>query len=375
MEKNNKEINEGKAHLFLSDSVFYNARMKNLRDISVLFVRTMKDKDKTMSLLDCTAATGVRSIRYAKEVGIENLTAIDINKDAANILFKNMKLNEVYGDFQNISLQEFSSKPDNKKFDFIDLDPFGSPQPYLNDIMKLSKDNTIVMITATDTAVLCGAHSNACIKIYGAKPMHNKLCKESGIRILIMNIAKVAATFNMGIKPLISISDMHYMRVFIQLKYGAKKAVDSLKELGFASFCKKCKEFDYKKGFAPELDKKCVYCNEKNELFGQFYLGEIKDNEVISRMIEINKEINILNEKEVAFLLKIKNELHTPFFYSIPDITKSLKHKSVSPDKIIEILDEGGFISTKTQFDKDGIKTTSKISEVISALQKNSKIT
>ncbi len=365
MEKNNKEVTEGKAQLLLSNTVFYNPKMKTLRDISVLFVKTLNEKDS--SLLDCTAATGVRAIRYVKESDIQDITAIDINEEASKMLFSNIKLNTLKGSFENVSLQEFSSRPNNKKFDFIDLDPFGTPQPYLNDIMKLVKDNTVLMITATDTAVLCGAHANACIKIYGAKPMHNKLCKESGIRILLMNIAKVAATFNMGVEPILSISDMHYMRVFVRVKYGAKKALDSLKELGFASFCKNCKEFDYKKGFVPDLERKCSYCKKENEGFGEFYLGKIQDKKIINKMI--SEDNTFVNSEAVNFLSKLSNELDIPFFYSIPDITKSLKHKSVSPDKILNALKDKGFEGSKTQFDRDSIKTNAGVSEIIKALE------
>ena len=67
--------------MLLSGDVFYNPKMKNLRDISVLFVKFFSMPND--SLLDSTCATGVRGIRYIKEADIKKVIFLDINKDAA----------------------------------------------------------------------------------------------------------------------------------------------------------------------------------------------------------------------------------------------------------------------------------------------------
>ena len=360
MEKNNKQISEGDVKIVLSENVFYNPKMKTLRDLSVLFVSYFNNEE--MSLLDCTTATGVRGMRYIKEAKIKKVVFVDINKEVYETACKNLKINNIDQEIINTSIQEFCSKSNSDKFDFIDLDPFGSPQPYLNDIMKVAKDGTILMITATDTAVLCGAHSNACIKIYNSKPMHNELCKESGMRILISNVIKVAGTFNFGVDPILSISDMHYMRIFIRLKTGAKNALASIKEIGFVSFCKSCKSFSYKKGVVPLLKEKCDVCNNTIEVFGDFYLGKINNKKIIDDIINKNSKENIINNKKLDDILNLlSEELELPFFYSIPKITKMLKERSISPEYIKDRLKTLGFLSSRTQFDRDGIKTNANI--------------
>ncbi len=367
MEKN--EIIEGKARLLLSGEVFYNPKMKNLRDISVLFVKFFSMSNDL--LLDSTCATGVRGIRYIKEADIKKVIFLDINTKAAKNAQDNLKLNDIKIKVNNKSIQEYCSSAEKESFEFIDLDPFGSPQPHINDVVKVAKDGTYLMVTATDTAVLCGAHSNACLKSYFAEPMHNELCKESGIRILLGYIARVAATFNFGIEPILSISDMHYMRVFLRLEHGAKKAVSSVKECGFASFCNNCRSFEYTKGIAPIIEQKCKFCKNQVRFFGPFYLGSINSKKKIDEIIFYNAKNNIIkNHNDIdEILTKISNELDLPFFYSIPKITKSIGSVSVSPDKIIKKLQHNGFFASRTQFDKDGIKTTADVEYIKKVLK------
>ena len=246
-----QKITEGKAKVYINNTVFYNPRMTGLRDLSVSFLKAVGCKDKRV--LDATAATGIRAIRYAKECKAKKVVALDINRDAYNICKKNIRLNHLKIDAKNISIREYASNC-RDKFEIIDFDPFGSPTPVLSDLLTLCWNGTIIMITATDTAVLCGAHAAACIKVYGSRPLHNELCKEAGIRILLSYISRTASQFNFGIVPLLSISDMHYMRVFVRLDFGASNAVGSVNSNGLGSFCRKCYKFDFARGVAPKLN-------------------------------------------------------------------------------------------------------------------------
>ncbi|MDE1823958.1 MAG: methyltransferase [Candidatus Micrarchaeota archaeon] len=358
-------IKEGKASINAGNGVFFNPKMKKLRDMSVLFVKAL-NKKQPASFLDCTAATGVRAIRYAKEAGIRNITTIDMNKDAYKSMRKNLSANNVKAKALNMSIQEYANTT-TEKFDIIDLDPFGTPSPHVFDVMKISKDGTALMITATDTAVLCGAHEAACMKTYGSKPMHNELCKESGIRILLNFISRNAAVFNFGAEPLLSISDMHYMRVFVRLSAGAKEALASIKENGFACFCGSCRNFSLSKGIAPKLSPKCANCSKAMEPYGPMWLGKLQSKEMIGKMLKLVND-PYEGEKELRMM---QGELDMPFFYSIPRMTKSLHMSSVSPEAVRMRLEKMGIAATRTQFDKDALKTTGTVSEVIKAIRPN----
>lgn len=354
-------INEGNAVIYTAGNVFYNPKMQTLRDISVAFIKATANKK--VKVLDSTAATGVRAIRYALEAGTKDVTLLDINKTAARMARKNVKLNRLKLEVFNESIQEFANSHKGS-FGVIDHDPFGSPAPNLFDIMKLSWDGTILMITATDTAVLCGAHGGACIKIYGSRPLHNEMCKEAGLRILLSYTARTAAQFNFGIEPLLSISDMHYMRIFIRLKFGAAQAIESVKESGLGAFCSKCYRFTFKKGVAPPISGKCEKCGSQLETFGPLWLGNIYDKKVVKKTLAGTKS------KDARKLLEIIGaELDTPLFYNVPSLTKHLGMTSVSNYKVMERLRKSGAKVTKTQFDIVGFKTDADSSKVLRVIK------
>ena len=358
-------VKEETARITVTEGVFYNPKMKPLRDMSVAFLNALDLSDSKKSLLDSTSATGIRCIRYAKETGISMLTAIDINEKATNNTKKNLRLNSVKADVFNIDLEKFAAEHD-AKFQIIDLDPFGSPSPYIRDILKLSEDGTIIMMTATDTAVLCGAHSKACVKQYGSIPLHNHLCKEAGIRILINHFIRKAAEFNFGTEVILSISDMHYMRIFLRLKKGAESAYGSMLQNGFGSYCNSCSAYSYASGIAPVIENKCKNCNSRTKLFGPLYLGRLNQKDILKRMLVL------LTEASPAYkpIKTISEEYESPFFYHIPLLTRFIKTSSISFTELSESLRKKGFQSTRTLFDQSGIKTDAPLHEIISSIKK-----
>lgn len=354
---NTRQIREGKATIRVLEGVFYNPEMAQLRDISVLFLRALGTKGKTV--LDSTAASGIRAIRYGLEAKAKEVTVLDMNAAAARLARRNVRLNRLGFEVLNSSLQEFANGR-KRVFDIIDFDPFGSPAPGINDLMKLSGDGTVLMITATDTAVLCGAHQAACVKVYAAKPLHNEMCKEAGIRILLAYVAKIAAGFNFGIEPMLSVSDKHYMRIFLQLRYGASSAVSSVSSIGLGAFCRQCYSFRFEKGPAPLIAPRCPKCSGRSDAFGPLWLEQLQDKKIIGAMLELG---------EMKLLRQIYEEPQTLMLFSVPHITEKLGFSSVSQYKVIEILRAKGYCATTTQFDKYGIKTDAGIEDVFRAVK------
>ncbi len=356
------EVEEGKAHIEVMEGVFYNPKMKGLRDISIAYLN-VANSNKTALMLDATPATGVRGIRYALEAGFGNVTFVEINENAYDNIVRNLnKNNMTNAAAYNKSIQEFANTYEGA-FDFIDLDPFGSPAPHIHDLLKVSKDNSVIMITATDTAVLCGAHTNACMKLYFSVPMHNELCHESGLRILACFVAREAAQFNFGIEVELAIANMHYMRIFVRLKRGAAKAVESIKKCGFASYCNKCHNVLYKKGILG-IENKCDYCGNSMLVYGPLWLGSLKNEDILERMLKQD-----LHNDERKLLSIIHNEIDFPFFFSVPKLTKYLKLGAVSVTNVANALAAEGYKVSKTHVDSSGIKTDAKIGDIIKVIE------
>ncbi|MCL4389071.1 MAG: methyltransferase [Candidatus Marsarchaeota archaeon] len=344
---------------------FLNPKARFIRDVSVAFVAS--NAKAQSRILDATGGTGIRGIRYALESGVNDITILDINGAACTSIKKNTKANRVKAKVLNKSIQEFANCG-GATYDFIDLDPFGGVSPYIYDIMKLAKDGTYLMLTATDTAVLCGAHRAACIRIYGSVPMHNELCHEAGIRILINYVATIAAQFNFGLEVKLSIFNAHYFRLFFRLAHGSSKALSTISQSGYLYYCQKCGNRSYEKGMLQkDVARRC--CGSRMSASGRLWLGNLYDKEETKNILQyFNRRIK--DEKEISIVETIDSEYDTPFFFSLPAVTKSMSLPAVSPKAIIAKLKEKGYAATPTQFDYSCIKTSATIKELMRCIKR-----
>lgn len=72
----------------------------------------------------------------------------------------------------------YLSAPPEKRFDVIDLDPYGCPNKFLDGAVQSIKDGGLLLVTATDMAVLAGNTPEACFVKYGSVPLKTKACHE-----------------------------------------------------------------------------------------------------------------------------------------------------------------------------------------------------
>ena len=90
-----KTYTEGKARIVGGEGVFLNPAMKGLRDVSVAFLKC--SAPSKFSILDSTAATGIRGIRYAQEAGAGTVVALDVNPKASRNARRNFTANKIEG--------------------------------------------------------------------------------------------------------------------------------------------------------------------------------------------------------------------------------------------------------------------------------------
>ena len=70
----------------------------------------------------------------------------------------------------------------------MDLDPYGSPTQLLDCAVQAVAEGGLLLVTATDMAVLCGNNGEACWGKYGSYPLHRPYCHEMALRILLAAI-------------------------------------------------------------------------------------------------------------------------------------------------------------------------------------------
>ena len=382
------EINEGNVVILgpnlerFSDSgriepcwapVFYNPAMKMDRDISICVLSAFQKLiGKGLKICEALSATGVRGLRYAKEVGnVERIFLNDVNSLAYNLIkinvFKN-GLSEkvtVFHTDANVLLAYFARR--GRRFNVVDIDPFGSPVPFLDNAIRAVENKGLLCVTATDLAPLMGVYKKACLRKYGAYSIKTEFSQEIGLRILIGYIARTAAKYGVGITPLFSYYRRHYMRVFAQVRIGKKLADKSLSEIGYLAFCPKCGRIIVQKSMFFKKDI-CEKCEKEMEIIGPLWLGKTGIREFIKDVINFYQtRKNILEKKGLILLSRILEEIELPpYFYTTSYITRKYNFKrEPSLPALVNELKMRGFKASLTHFSSKGFKTNASISDIV----------
>ncbi|CAI5500452.1 unnamed protein product [Closterium sp. Naga37s-1] len=130
-----------------------------------------------------------------------------------------------------------------KQFDAVDLDPYGTPSVFLDGAVQAVADGGMLLVTATDMAVLCGNNAEVCYSKYGAYPHRAKYCHEMAIRILLASIESAANRFKRHIVPVLSVSVDFYIRVFVRVFTSAQAVKVTPSKLAHVFQCSGCDSY------------------------------------------------------------------------------------------------------------------------------------
>ena len=225
--------------------VFYNPRMVVNRDFSVLFLAAYLQENDVELICEPLAGCGVRTLRYLKEcTGDFHALMFDANPQAVEMAQKNiiqLNLEERalvnIGDAKLLLLTESREK----RFDFIDIDPFGTPVPYVNaSIQALNPKKGLLAITATDMPVLCGVYPEIAYRKYGGFSIHAPFCHEIAVRLVIGQVYHIAGMNDRAIEPLAVLSTDHYVRVWLAIRSNRDEANKQVEQIGMIRYCKGC---------------------------------------------------------------------------------------------------------------------------------------
>ena len=358
--------------------VFYNPVMELNRDIAVLALQTyQKMLNLEISVCEPLASCGIRGIRFATEVkGVQKVLINDINEKAFQLARYNVHMNRlskrvtVKNQDANFFLAHYGAP--SKRFDAIDIDPFGSPVPYLDSAIRALRNGGLLALTATDMAPLCGVHPKACIRKYGGKPLRTEYCHELAVRLLAGCLVTTAAKYDIGISVVFSHSTNHYIRIYATTKYGAKKADESIKNMGYILHCFNCFHRETTKElFTIEHSRKCSECGSKMSTAGPLRLGKIYDKKFCELMEEEAKQRKFRLKNRIGKILTlIKSEVEAPITYYVVDkLCDALTVPVPSVKKVIETLRNEGFPASLTHFNTEGIKSNAPATKMKEILQ------
>lgn len=345
--------------------VFYNPAAAINRSISVAIVEATEG----LTLCDALAGIGARGLRVAAEVERRpKVTLVDINRDSIRLARRNARLNGVQGrcefthDEANSYLHSRYGK--DEKFDYVDVDPFGTPVPYLQAALRATKGGGIASFTATDTAVLCGVHARVAERRYGGTPVNNHFHHETGVRLLLNAVRREAASLDIGVRPIAVHSTRHYIRVFVRVEVGPSKAEAARESEGYVLWCRECGRLAER----TVPGGSCEKCGARLRVAGPLWLGELTEAETLRDAVLASGKLGFPEATRVLSSLLGVDEF-PPWSFSIEGICSDLRIASVSDSTVAELLKDQGYRTLKQPLEKTGLKTDAQYSAVVEVVR------
>jgi tRNA (guanine26-N2/guanine27-N2)-dimethyltransferase len=352
--------------------VFYNPLMSFNRDIAVLVLNAFHmNHPDPLRICDPLCGCGVRGIRLMLEgPPISQIVFNDRSSAAISLTEHNLKNNHIQTScsLHNLDaniLLNLHAYP-QKQFDYIDLDPFGTPAPFLESSFRATKKGGVLAVTATDMAPLCGVKPEACQRKYFAQPLRTEYCHELAIRIVMNALVLTAAKHELGLSLLYSHYSDHYVRVYVQTQRGIKQANNSINNLGYVTHCFHCLNRRVTKGFTSPPLLKCELCHKDLEVSGPLWTGPLADKGFCQDMLSSFNTACFRKPLRLANILQLtQREADLPPTYFVTDrICQKMGVQSQPKNEIIRRLIDQGYRATPTHFNVRGIKTDASINAV-----------
>ncbi len=286
---------------------FLNPAMAPARTRSVILLADALEndwlvkKDKSIRIIDALCSTGVRVRRWRNEIP-ENLqsrmriTANDLDEFAINWAkashdehppateINHSVESDRYGkvpkgEFDNgIYFQKLDARValSESSFQWVDLDPFGSPVPFLDAAIQSLSRVGFLEVTATDTAALTGSSLSSQKRRYGAKGIVDLYAHDDAVRTLMGLIATTAAKHDKTILPVLALFDGHHVRISVMLKSSKELASSIHTNIGWRI---RCDDIPYRFKHHPNE-------NELDRSSGPMWIGPLWNKEITQRITE-----------------------------------------------------------------------------------------
>ncbi|XP_023728969.1 probable tRNA (guanine(26)-N(2))-dimethyltransferase 1 [Lactuca sativa] len=335
---------------------------------------------KPPRVLEALSATGLRALRYAREVeGIGQVVALDNDKASVEACRRNIKFNGSVASAKvesNLADARVYMLTHPKEFDMVDLDPYGSPSVFLDSAVQSIADGGMLMCTATDMAVLCGGNGEVCYSKYGSYPLRGKYCHEMALRILLACIESHANRYKRYIVPVLSVQMDFYVRVFVRIYTSAGAMKNTPLKLSYVYQCIGCDSFHlqpvgrtvskntsvrYLPGFGPVVSQECSDCGKKYNMGGPIWSAPIHDQDWVGSILS---DVKSMKDRYPAFdrisavLTTVSEELpDVPLFLSLHNLGGTLKCTSPSAMVFRSAVINAGYRISGTHVNPLGLKT------------------
>ncbi|KAE9391642.1 N2 N2-dimethylguanosine tRNA methyltransferase [Gymnopus androsaceus JB14] len=351
--------------------------------------------DYKITILEALSATGLRSIRYAKEIPLP-MTSLPLLIAA---MTRNVELNGLGPEKESHESSEKKGKPNlgkvrinegdactllyshrTDRVDVVDLDPYGTAAPFIDAAIQAVKDEGLLCITCTDLSILAtNNYPEKCFSNYGGLP---------ALRLVLHTASTSASRYGRYIEPLLSLSIDFYVRLFIRVNTSPSQVKRAVIKTATYYICTSCQSF-YEQPLArlvekqgagdnvnllfktqpgPPVGNKCAECDSILHLAGPMWSGPIHDTDFVSKVLEhteTNTEQYGTAARMKGMLTVAKEELHTPFYFTPTKVAGFFHCQTPSLEETTSALLHAGHQVSRSHASPGSLKTTGSSQDIM----------
>jgi tRNA (guanine26-N2/guanine27-N2)-dimethyltransferase len=285
---------------------------------------------------DMLSATGARGLRLLVESGaFSSFLFTEAHPVAAEVLRQNSL--PVPGAM--VRCADARTLPPESPFDYVDLDPYGSPLSFLPTAIQALRPGGVLAVTATDLMVLAGVQPGACERLYGSRPVRGRLGPEGGLRVLLAYLARTARSEGRCIRPLLTYVRGHHVRIYVEIVAAAGGALSDPVGL-----------IEPETWTGPFLGNRGPY--------GPLWLGPLFDPNLATRLGTPPSAARPKETEEFLSRVRCEAEVDRPFYYEANELAGALGLPfPPARDDLSRGLTEKGFRFSRTHMRPEGFRT------------------
>jgi len=353
-------VKEGDVEIVVPDGegVFYNPTQELNRDLTVAVLRAYRDREpRAETYLDAMAASGIRGARAAADGW--TVSCCDVDGDAVKRCRENLRRNGLDATVHN---RDVNALLHETYFDIVDLDPFGTPIPFVDAAFRGTRN--LLCVTATDTAPLCGAHFESGVRRYSAIPRNTEYHAEMGVRILLSALVRTGARYDIATRPLVTHATRHYVRTYLELDRGATVANEALGSLGYIYHCERCLHRETSDGLLAAPPTSCSSCGNHVQTAGPVWLGKTCEPTFVDAVRASVSDEFATAERSRDLLSTLRDELAVPAHYDQHRLCKRWGRPAPAMEPFLEALRDAGHEASRTHYGGTTFKTSATVSEI-----------
>ncbi|KAK0503296.1 tRNA methyltransferase [Armillaria luteobubalina] len=342
-------------------------------------------------ILEALSATGLRSIRYAKEIPlVKYVIANDLSSAATAAMKRNVEFNGFDVSDGKIRINEgdactlmYNHREERQRVDVVDLDPYGTAAPFIDAAVQCVNDGGLLCVTCTDLSVLAtNNYPEKCLSNYGGIPVKAEYCHEAALRLVLHALSTSASRYGRYIEPLLSLSIDFYVRLFVKVHTSAIGVKKALTKTSAYFVCTSCQSFyeqplgrvtekkheasgninyNFRTHPGPVVSDRCPECESALHIAGPMWSGPIHDTDFVAKVLEYveeNPDSYGTSTRMKGMLTVAKEELHTPFYFTPTRVASFFHCQTPSLDEVASALLHAGYSISRSHATPGSLKTT-----------------